>query len=516
MNRLRPGEIRKLILAIDQGTTSTRCITFDKHGQIAHSAAQEFPQFYPVAGWVEHDPEAIFRSVTSCIDRLGLTEVDAVASIGITNQRETIVAWDRFSGKPFHNALVWLDTRTHDLVKKEASTSSLGVNKYRHITGLPMSTYFSAMKIKWLIDNVDSISAAISSHSCCFGTIDSYIAYRLTAGKSYVTDCTNASRYNLMDIATLQWSTEVCDSLGIPITALPRIVSSAEEIGVVDASVVPLLANVPITALIGDQHAALLGHGCTDKYQCKVTYGTGCFLLMNSGTSPTPSSSGALLTTMAFKLGPNAVPHYALEGSVAAAGRSVQWAKDNLRIGDSLQEFNEIASSVPDTCGVTFVPAFSGLLAPYWRDDARAVVVGMSLRASFRHIARAILEATAMQCAEVVRLIERDAGLNTGALASIVTDGGMTKSDLLMQIQADLLGSEIRRAKMTESTAFGAAYAAGLSIDFWETDLNTIRANQGGYDVFTPTMSEQLRSSVFARWDDAVKRSFDLSKFTQN
>ena len=471
-------------------------------------------QIYPHAGWVEHDPEDIFRSVLSCIQKLPLEDVDRVAGIAVTNQRETIVAWDRSTGKPFHNALVWLDTRTHDMVKKEADTTQLGVNKYRHITGLPLSTYFSAMKIKWLIENVPLISSALESNSCCFGTIDSYITHRLTSGRVHVTDCTNASRYNLMDLRTLDWSPEICRELGIPLTSLPKIVSSAEQVGVVDESVVPVLADVPITSLIGDQHAALLGHGCTEPSLCKITYGTGCFLLRNTGTEPVPSASGALLTTLAFKLGKDAPTLYALEGSVAAAGRSVQWAMDNLRIGDNLFEFNEIASSVTDTCGVTFVPAFSGLFAPYWRNDARAVIVGMSLRASYRHLARAILEATAMQCAEVMKLIERDGG--SADSASIVTDGGMTKSDLLMQIQADVLGAPVKRARMTEATAFGAAYAAGHSIGFWEgAPVQDIKALQEGYDSFVPTMSAEERGRTFARWEDAVKRSFDLSKFSE-
>ena len=503
------SKVRNLILAIDQGTTSTRCITFDKLGLISHSASLEFPQIYPTPGWVEHDPEAIFKSVISCIDNLGLSPTDKIQAVGITNQRETIVAWDKTTGRPFHNALVWLDTRTHDLVKADILTSPLGVQKYRHITGLPMSTYFSATKIKWLIDNVGSVRDAIATNNCCFGTIDSYLTYRLTGGQVHVTDCTNASRYNLMDIQTLNWSAEICSFLDIPIQTLPRIVTNSEHVAYIDSLVLPSLANAPITSLIGDQHAALLGHGCVEKYSCKITYGTGCFLLINTGTKPVGSQSKALLTTLAFQLGKSQDPIYALEGSVAAAGRAVQWAKENLRIGDDLKEFNEIASSVEDTCGVTFVPAFSGLFAPYWRDDARGVIIGMSLRSNYRHIARAILEATAIQCAEVLKIIEKDVGIDK-KLNSVVTDGGMTKSDLLMQIQADLINAEIRRNKMTEATAFGAAYAAGLAVNFWDEQMFTHK-----HDVFKPRMGEEERRRTFARWEDAVERSFDLAKFSQ-
>ena len=497
---------RSLVLAIDQGTTSTRCMTFDSKGFIVHAAATEFPQIYPHAGWVEHDPESIFQSVVACLDGLGLEETDTVSAVGITNQRETIVAWDRNTGRSFYNAVVWLDTRTDDLVRQAVDSSSLGAMKYHSITGLPLSTYFSSMKIKWLIDNVPEVSGALNANTCCFGTIDSYLTYRLTNGSVHVTDCANASRYNLMDLSTRQWSSDICSELGIPLESLPRIVSNSELVGEIDASIVARLGKVPITSLIGDQHAALLGHGCMSSGECKITYGTGSFLLMNTGSTPIPSRGG-LLTTIGFQLGPQAEPIFALEGSVASAGRSVKWAKDNLRIGNDMKEFNEIAASVEDTCGVTFVPAFSGLFAPYWRDDARAVIVGMSLRSNYRHIARAILEATAVQCAEVIKLLEAEGQV----VESVVTDGGMSGSDLLMQIQADLLNREIKRTKMAESTAFGAAYAAGLAIGFWEGRV--VRAIVNEHDSFYPAMSEEVRVATFVRWDDAVTRSFNLSKF---
>lgn len=511
------NNLRNLVLAVDQGTTSTRCITFDKNGNLVHSAFEEFPQIYPSSGWVEHDAEQIFESVKSCISKLAFSGSDIVKSIGLTNQRETVLAWSRRTGKPFYNCLVWLDTRTRESVKREASTSPLGVNKYRQITGLPLSTYFSAMKIRWLIDNVSAVHEALSVGDCCFGTIDSYLAWRLTGGSAFVTDVTNASRYNLMDLHSLEWSEYACNELGIPIESLPRIVSNVEEVGRVSAQVIPALADVPIGALIGDQHAAMLGHGCVARHSSKITYGTGCFMLMNTGKDPSPSRSGALLSTMAFKLGPSSQAVYALEGSVASAGRSIQWAKENLRIGNDMHEFNEIASSVPNTCGVTFVPGFSGLFAPYWREDARAVIVGMSLACSYRHIARAIVEATAVQCAEIVKLMRQDADLQENDMQNpIVTDGGMTKSDLLMQMQADLLNIPIQRARMCEATAFGAAYCAGLAINFWEgKDVKRLIENSQseGYDEFVPRMSESDRVGVFARWQDAVERSYDLSKF---
>lgn len=506
--------VRRLVLAIDQGTTSTRCITFDQRGQIAHSSFSEFPQIYPQPGWVEHDAESIFDSVRRCINDLNLDPIrDKVEAVGITNQRETIVAWDRLTGKPFHNALVWLDTRTQHLVNQKISSSPLGANQYRPITGLPVSTYFSALKIRWLIDNVPSIRLAMDTNRLCLGTIDSYLAFRLTGGREHVTDCTNASRYNLMDLEKLEWSQYVCADLSIPISALPRIISNAEHVGTIDPAVIPALGDIPITSLIGDQHAALLGHACTELHECKITYGTGCFLLINTGEKPVESKTGALLTTMGYKLGPSVPPVYALEGSVAAAGRAVQWAKENLRIGNDLVEFNQIASSVPDTCGVTFVPAFSGLFAPYWRPDARAVIVGMSLRASYKHIARAILEATAIQCAKVVAELKKDA--NIESVPIMVTDGGMTKSSLLMQIQADLLNSKVKRARMSEATAFGAAYCAGLSVGFWEhfESVKKISEQQSGYDEFVPVMNTETRQAAFTRWENAVTRSFDLSQY---
>ena len=512
---MRP-HFRKLVLAIDQGTTSTRCITFDGLGKPVHRFRKEFPQIYPLPGWVEHDPESIFKSVVECIDGLNLSSFDSIEAIGITNQRESVVAWERGTGRPLHNAIVWLDTRTHELVKDEIAHPE-GAQRYRKLTGLPVSTYFSALKMKWLIENITSVREAIRTDSCCFGTIDSYLAYRLTGCKVHVTDCTNASRYNLMNLSSLQWSTEICEHLGIPVSTLPRIVSSSETIGRVDPSVVPALGSVPITSLIGDQHAALLGHGCVAEGQCKITYGTGSFLLMNTGLNRKESPSGSLLTTLAYKLGPDAPAVYALEGSVASAGRSVIWAKENLRIGDDLDEFNQYASSVPHTCGVTFVPAFSGLFAPYWRDDARAIIVGMSLRANFRHIARAIVEATALQCADVVNVLKKEGDIEEN-FHSIVTDGGMTKSDLLMQIQSDLLNTVIMRNRMTESTAFGAAYAAGLAIGFWETKpsenpIISLIESQPGADIFIPQMTGDERDKIFARWNDAVARSFDLAQF---
>ncbi len=505
--------MRQLVLAIDQGTTSTRCIAFDRSGKITNSAFVEFPQLYPRSGWVEHDPDQIFDSLIKCISGLKLdTANDQIAAIGITNQRETVVAWDRFTGEKMHNALVWLDVRTEDLVKKELAHG--GVDKYRSVTGLPVSTYFSALKIRWLIDNVPAVAQGLANNRCCFGTIDSYLTWRLTKGSAFVTDCANASRYNLMDINSLNWSSSVCSTLGIPVNSLPRIVSNSEEVGRVHGDVVPILADVPITALIGDQHAALLGHACTDLHSCKVTYGTGCFMLMNTGSAPVESRSRSLLTTVGYRLGPNASPVYALEGSVATAGRALEWAKNNLHIANDVKEFNEIASSVPDSCGVTFVPAFSGLLSPYWRPDARAVIVGMSLRASYKHIARSIFESIALQCADVVKVMKKDADLADSEFSQIVTDGGMTKSSLLMQMQADYLCTVVKRARMPESTAFGAALCAGMHVGFWDDKHpKEIVALQSGYDEFFPEMSDEVRNQSFARWEDAVRRSFDLARF---
>ena len=496
--------MRELILSIDQGTTSTRAMTFDKRGILIHSAFCEFPQIYPHPGWVEHDPEDIFDSVVTCINKLALGTDDRIISVGITNQRETIVAWDAKTGKAHHNALVWLDTRTADMVKYVADSSPLGVNIFRSITGLPLSTYFSLFKIKWLID-----VAGVPNDSL-FGTIDSFLTYRLTEGRSYLTDVTNASRYGLMDIKSLQWSKQILDFFNFKIN-LPNIVKNSDIIDSISHPSTPFLSGVPITALIGDQSAALLGHGCTKPGQSKITYGTGSFLLMNTGDEIRESPSGGLLTTLAFQI--DQEPVYALEGSVASAGRSVKWAMDNLRIGESLSEFNSLAASVPNTAGVTFVPAFSGLFAPYWRDDARGVLVGLSLKSNFRHIARSILESTAIQVAQVHDLLVAEGG---GASGRIVVDGGMTRSDLLLQIQSNLLNSNLNRVKQNEVTAFGCAYAAGHSMGFWEgKSVHEIIQNQEGYEIFEPDMSLDEREGVFTRWKDAVNRSFNLAKFSQ-
>jgi glycerol kinase len=384
-----------------------------------------------------------------------------------------------------------------------------GQDRFRAATGLPISTYFSAVKMRWLIDNVPEVATAVSDGRCVFGTIESWLIYNLTGGKEggvLVTDVCNASRYMLMNINTQQWDEATCEAVGIPQTCLPTIVSNSEEYG--KCVSVPGLEQVPITGALGDQHAALLGQGCLDIGDVKNTYGTGCFMLMNTGEAPVPSENG-LLTTIGFKLGKDVKTVYALEGSIACTGRAVQWLRDNLGMIGSAPEVETLAKSVPDSGGVTFVPAFSGLFAPYWRSDARAVVVGMSLHTTKAHIARACLESVAHQTADVVGAMEADAKVKLHKLA---VDGGMTKNGLLMQTQTDLLGIPVVRARMTEATCFGAAFAAGLSVGFW-SDVEKIKAIHAswGVDTFSAAMDEEARKAATAKWADAIKRTHGLA-----
>mmetsp|Transcript_59921 Transcript_59921/g.128590 ORF Transcript_59921/g.128590 Transcript_59921/m.128590 type:complete len:644 (+) Transcript_59921:50-1981(+) len=504
------------VLAIDQGTTSSRAILFDKEGQLKATEQLEFEQYYPQPGWAEHDPKEILASVLKCCEgalaKAGAAKAD-VAAIGITNQRETTVAWDKETGEPLYKAIVWNDLRTSETVAKLRKGKG-GQDRFRKRTGLPISTYFSAVKMRWLLDNVPEVKAAVDAGRCLFGTIECWLIYSLTGGKDggvHITDVSNASRCMLMNIKTLAWDETVCKEIGIPIAALPTIRSNSEIYGSVKGSCCAVLEGLPISGALGDQHAALLGQGCLEVGSSKNTYGTGCFMLLNTGKEAVPSTSG-LLTTVGYKLGPDASMTYALEGSVACAGRTVQWLRDNLGIISDASEIEALASSVEDTGGLTIVPAFSGLFAPYWNEDARAVAVGLTLFSRKEHLCRAALEAVAFQTVDIMKAMKKDTGLK---LAGMRVDGGMTKNSLLMQMQADLLGVEVLRAAMPEATALGAALAAGLAVGFWEKPeaVKDMLKQAGGHEAFKPLLKPSARAQEYARWEDAVNRSYDLAKW---
>mmetsp|Transcript_35075 Transcript_35075/g.82028 ORF Transcript_35075/g.82028 Transcript_35075/m.82028 type:complete len:654 (-) Transcript_35075:290-2251(-) len=504
-----------LVLAIDQGTTSTRAILFDKDGNLKGVHQEEFPQYYPQAGWTEHDPKEILASCISCSEQ-ALKKANAskgdVAAIGVTNQRETTVAWDKITGEPLHKAIVWLDLRTGETVEKLTKAKG-GQDRFRKKTGLPVSTYFSATKIRWLLDNVPEVKAAADAERLAVGTIESWLLYSLTGGKDggvHVTDITNASRYMLMNIQTCEWDENVCKTIGVPMHILPQIKSSSEVYGHVKLP--GALEGLPISGALGDQHAALLGQGCLEVGGSKNTYGTGCFMLLNTGLDLVHSKSG-LLTTVGFKLGPEAKTVYALEGSVACAGRTVQWLRDNLQIIEKSSDVEKLAAAVEDTGGVTFVPAFSGLFAPHWRTDARGVAVGMTLFTKREHICRAALESVAFQTVDIMQAMKKDTGLK---LQTMRVDGGMTVNNLLMQMQADLLGISVSRAKMPEATALGAALAAGLAVGFYDKPeaVKEILEKAGGFEKFLPQLSPKDRSYRHSQWHDALGRSHNLSHWT--
>jgi len=504
----------RFILSIDQGTTSSRALLFDQDGAAVAKEQLELKQHYPQPGWAEHDPKEILSAVVQCCQTAmtlgGATSAD-IAAIGITNQRETTVAWSRITGEPFHKAIVWLDTRTGETVGKLCKGQG-GKDRFRAKTGLPISTYFSAVKMKWLIDNVPEVKKAVDDKTCMFGTIESWLIYNLTGGNNgglHITDISNASRYMLMDIAKGQWDQAICKELGIAMECLPTIKSNAEVYGTVKGF--GKLDGIRIAGSLGDQHAALLGQGCIETGSSKNTYGTGCFMLLNTGEKAVPSASG-LLTTIGFKLGQNAPTNYALEGSVACAGRTVQWLRDNLKIIKEAPEVEQHALSVQDTGGVTLVPAFSGLFAPYWREDARAVAVGMTLYTRKEHLCRAALEAVAFSTVDVMEAMKRDTGKSLG---NMHVDGGMTANNFLMQLQANLLGVDVLRARMPEATVLGAAFAAGLAVGFYKDikDIKGILEKAGGWESFPSKMLVEERNKEYIRWKDAVQRSLDLQKF---
>lgn len=495
----------KYVLAIDQGTTSTRAIIFDHRGQIIESGQLEHEQIFPQAGWVEHDALEIWRNtrevVGLALTRANLTSYD-MAAVGITNQRETAVVWDKNTGEPIYHAIVWQDTRTQKIVTELGGKA--GADRYKSRVGLPLATYFSGPKIKWILDNVDGARARAEAGDLLFGNTDSWLLWNMTGGKNggvHITDVTNASRTMLMDLKTLEWDEAIAADMGIPMTMLPQIRSSSEVYG--RGREGGMLPGVPIAGILGDQQAATFGQACFDVGMAKNTYGTGNFMLMNTGEEIVHSENG-LLTTVCYKIGENK-PIYALEGSIAVTGSLVQWLRDNLGIIKSASEVEALAKTVEDNGGAYFVPAFSGLFAPYWRGDARGVLAGMTRYINKGHIARAALEATAFQSREVLDAMNADSGVE---LAELKVDGGMVANEMLMQFQADILGVDVVRPQVAETTALGAAYAAGIAVGFWSGEEDVINNWVEG-ERWSPSMAESLREKYYRNWKKAVTKSFD-------
>jgi glycerol kinase len=493
------------VAAIDQGTTSTRCMIFDHSGRVVSVDQKEHRQIFPRAGWVEHDPNEVWtntREVAAGAVAKADLHVSDIVAVGITNQRETAVVWDRTTGEPVYNAIVWQDTRTQAIVDELAG--DVGADRYKTRTGLPLATYFSGPKIRWILDNVEGARARAEAGDLLFGNMDTWVLWNMTGGVDggvHVTDPTNASRTLLMDLDTLSWDAEIAKDMGIPLSMLPEIRSSSEEYGKVRER--GALAGVPIAGILGDQQAATFGQACLSPGEAKNTYGTGNFVLLNTGTEKVLSENG-LLTTVCYKIGSNETV-YALEGSIAVTGSLVQWIRDNLGMISSAAEIEEHARSVEDNGGCYFVPAFSGLFAPYWRSDARGAIVGLTRFVNRGHLARAVLEATAFQTREVIDAMNADSGV---PLTSLKVDGGMVVNELLMQFQSDILGVPVIRPVVAETTALGAAYAAGLAVGFWKSE-DDIRQNWAKDKEWTPAMDEDRRASEYANWKKAVTKTFD-------
>jgi glycerol kinase len=490
----------KYVAAIDQGTTSTRCILFDKQKPVA-VAQKEHRQIFPKPGWVEHDPLEIWQRTQEVV-RAGLDKVKAndIAAVGVTNQRETTVVWDRSTGRPVFNAIVWQDTRTDQICNELAADG--GQDRFRIKTGLPIATYFSGPKIKWILDNVDGVRARAESGEVVFGNIDTWVIWLLTGGPdggAHVTDVTNASRTMMMNLETLDWDDEILGILGVPRAMLPQIRASSEVYGEAKDE----LAGIPVAGDLGDQQAALFGQTCFSIGEAKNTYGTGNFLLLNTGNEAVQSKSG-LLTTLAYKIGDQPAV-YCLEGAIAITGALVQWLRDNIELIKSSPEIEELAKTVEDNGGVYFVPAFSGLFAPYWRGEARGVIAGLTRYVTRGHLARAALEATAWQSREVVDAMNADSGVD---LTSLKVDGGMVYNELLMQFQADVLDVPVIRPTVAETTSLGAAYAAGLATGFW-SEVEDLRANWGKDKEWQPQMDAAERDKEYGYWKKAVTRTFD-------
>lgn len=494
--------------AIDQGTTSTRFIVFDRAGKIVSVAQQEHKQIYPRPGWVEHDPEEIWQRtqqvITQAMEARGLRSSD-LAAVGITNQRETTVVWNRKTGKPGYNAIVWQDTRVADSVTEFSARG--GQDRYRAQTGLPLATYFSGLKIRWILREVPDARAQAEAGELLCGTIDSFLIWNLTGGPSrgvHVIDVTNASRTQLMNLSTLAWDESILRDFDIPKNILPRIASSSEAYG--HAAAIPAIQGVVIAGCLGDQQAALVGQACFKTGQAKNTYGTGCFLLMNTGETPVESKFG-LITTVAYKFAKQPA-HYALEGSIAITGALVQWLRDNLGLIKTSPDIEALARSVDDSGGVYFVPAFSGLYAPYWKDSARGVIAGLTRYVNKGHIARAALEATAFQVREVAEAMAKD---SKHAIEFLRVDGGMVANELLMQFQSDILNMPVVRPQVSETTALGACYAAGLAVGFFK-NTDELVANWQVDRQWEPRMANETREHLYRMWKKAVTRSFDWAE----
>jgi glycerol kinase len=493
------------ILAIDQGTTSSRAIIFDKSGSIVSSGQKEHEQIFPRAGWVEHNPKEIWDNtrevIGQALSRANITRHN-IQAVGITNQRETAVVWDKTTGEPIYNAIVWQDTRTQPIVDRFAADG--GAERFKQKVGLPLATYFSGTKIVWILENVEGAREKAEAGDLIFGNTDSWVLWNLTGGVDggvHATDVTNASRTLFMDLETLQWDEEILGIFDVPKSMMPAIRSSSEVYGTAHTS--SLLREVPIAGILGDQQAATFGQAAFDQGEAKNTYGTGNFLIFNTGEEIIHSKNG-LLTTLGYKLG-DAKPHYALEGSIAVTGALVQWLRDNLGLITSADEIEALAKTVDDNGGAYFVPAFSGLFAPYWRSDARGALVGLTRFVNKGHIARAALEATAFQTREVLDAVNADSGV---PLTELKVDGGMIANNLLMQFQADILGVPVIRPVVAETTALGAAYAAGLAVGFW-SDLDDLRSNWQEDSRWTPQMDDAERDRQLRNWKKAVTKTFD-------
>lgn len=498
----------KYVAAIDQGTTSTRCMIFNHAGESVAVHQMEHKQIYPKPGWVEHDPMEIWDRtqdvVKTAMEKAGAKAED-IAAVGVTNQRETTVVWDKNTGKPYYNAIVWQDTRTDRICNELAKDG--GQNRFQAQVGLPLATYFSGPKVKWLLDNVDGLRAAAEKGDAIFGNIDTWVIWNLTGGPNggaHVTDVTNASRTMLMDLDGTHWDDKILGIMTIPKSMLPEIRPSSDpKLYGHTLPNGPFGGRIPVCGDLGDQQAATVGQACFDVGEAKNTYGTGCFMILNTGTEIVPSKSG-LLTTACYKFGDQPTI-YALEGSIAITGALVQWLRDNLRLVNTSADVENLARTVEDNGGIYFVPAFSGLFAPYWKSDARGVIVGMTRYVNRGHFARATLEATAYQTREVLDAMNADSGVDLKALK---VDGGMVYNDLLMQFQADVLGVPVVRPKVAETTALGAAYAAGLAVGFWK-NTDEMRANWGMDKTWEPSADDTARTKYYAQWKKAVTRTFD-------
>jgi len=499
------SDAQKFVAAIDQGTTSSRCMIFDHSGRVVAVDQREHEQIFPKAGWVEHNPIEIWNNLRN-VTAGALADADLkpsdIAAVGITNQRETTVVWERATGKPVYNAIVWQDTRTDRICT--ALGGEEGASKYTATTGLPLATYFAGPKAKWILDNVDGARKKAEAGELCFGTMDTWVLWNITGGPDgglHYTDATNASRTLLMDLDTLSWDSDICADMGIPESMLPEIKSSSEVYGKVRER--GSLGGVPIAGILGDQQAATFGQACLSPGEAKNTYGTGNFVLLNTGTEKVMSVNG-LLTTVCYKIGEQDTV-YALEGSIAVTGSLVQWLRDNLKMIASAADIEADARTVDDNGGAYFVPAFSGLFAPHWRADARGAIVGLTRFVNKGHLARAVLEATAYQTREVIEAMNADSGVD---LKVLKVDGGMVVNELLMQFQADILDVEVVRPVVAETTALGAAYAAGLAVGFWDSE-DDIRTNWAEDKRWTPSMDDAERAKLYAGWKKAVTRTLD-------